>query len=467
MKQVLTTFLILNCVITNAQVFNSNCTSTPSLIQLYRVDASRLAEVRLLETGNDFKDSIHLHQATYDTILNALIRLHNMDWSPMRDTLRNIFQFSDFNKIYGFEPDSTHFHSGCINWSLSAGGFCSNYSKNISFIAHNGTTWVSQWKAGNFNTTNNAEINNLINRFSLQVDYRGDLMNNNSSFDIKGNIYLNSTAIRNRLKSILPSITLSNGSSYTTAQFVGDGNRINFKIRPNFIEVDFVNACGDCPAGCTRFTTWTFRLPYNNCTVEYVSRSGAAQPGQDPFCLRGTLVNLGITNFYIQSSPQKSTLHFTSNQNTSNKNYLIEKSENGTNFTTIGQIAPTNKSIETYSFIDNNINSTRAFYRIKTINNNNANWYSQTIKTEHSLPNDLSILQTSNSKNIQLSYNNTKEGKTNIVIYNSIGLKLWQNQYSFSKGNVQLPISLSNYSKGVYVLRVEGNGKQLSKSFVL
>ncbi|MFY8129091.1 MAG: T9SS type A sorting domain-containing protein [Chitinophagaceae bacterium] len=466
MKQVLTTFLILNCVITKAQVFNSSCTSTPSLVQLYRIDASRLAEVRLLETNSNFKDSIHLHQATYDTILNALIRLHNMDWSPMRDTIRNIFQFADFQKIYGFEPDSTHFHKTLIDW---AWGVASNeyYSKNISFIAHNSTTWVSQWKTGNYSATNNADINNLVNRFNLQVDYRGDLLNNNSVFDIKGAINLNSTAIRNKLKLILPSITLNNGSSYSTAQFFGDGNRINFRIRPSFIEVDFVNACGDCPSGCTRFTIWTFRLPYSNCTVEYVSRSGAAQPGQDPFCLRGSLVNLGITNFYIQSTSQKNILNFTSNQNTSIKHYLIEKSENGINFTNIGSITPTNENIEFYSFTDYNINNSRAYYRIKTINNNNSKWYSQIVKTERSLPIDISILQTSNSKNIQLSFYNQTEGKTKISLYNSIGVKIWQNEYNLNKGSVQIPINLSEYSKGMYILRLECNGKHNSKTFIL
>lgn len=108
--------MLFCCVIikANTQTYSSSCIITPAIEQLYKVDAMRMTIARLNETNHPYKDSIALPQDVYDSVMRVFAIVHNMQNSPLKDTLRNLFMFSNFGSqtlpIYdtNYEVDSSH-----------------------------------------------------------------------------------------------------------------------------------------------------------------------------------------------------------------------------------------------------------------------------------------------------------------------------------------------------------------------
>jgi uncharacterized protein len=134
------------------------------------------------------------------------------------------------------------------------------------------------------------------------------------------------------------------------------------------------------------------------------------------------------------------------------KQYELESSVNGTSFTKIGTIVAANNNL--YSYKDYTTYGNTVFYRLKIVDNNGSFMYSNIVK----LTNDkivVSVVYPNPTKNSAvLQINDASLILTNANLYDAKGVILKSIRIT---ANQQL-IDLSNYSKGIYTLKLS-NGK--------
>jgi hypothetical protein len=145
----------------------------------------------------------------------------------------------------------------------------------------------------------------------------------------------------------------------------------------------------------------------------------------------------------------------------------IERSFNGTAYTTIGSVVGKNISTEfTYDYTDNSLptSATKVFYRLKFLEKNGQHPYSGTIVFSLIKNNNSGLRVMPNPVNdkIQLSFEVNSTGNADITIVNSQGQNMQVFKYPVEKGNNNIPLNnLGNLSAGLYIIRVNINGQML------
>lgn len=150
---------------------------------------------------------------------------------------------------------------------------------------------------------------------------------------------------------------------------------------------------------------------------------------------------------------------------------IIERSFNGSNYTSIGNITSKNTSTEfKYNFTDNKLPSsaTKIFYRLKLLEKNGQHQYSSIVT--FSLTNNnagLHIIPNPAKDKIQLSFDAGSSGNADITILNAQGQNVKLLKYQVEKGKNNIPLNnLNNLSSGLYIVRVNLNGKVLLSKFI-
>lgn len=153
--------------------------------------------------------------------------------------------------------------------------------------------------------------------------------------------------------------------------------------------------------------------------------------------------------------------------------YEIERSKDGQNFESIGQISPTanNSSAASYSWVDMNYDNTVTFYRIKSVDINNAYSYSNIMKIDPNQSGGPQFVLYPNpvvGKQVSIQVNNINPGTYTIQIFDNNGRNLYSQNFDHHGGElsqvIQLPEDITN---GIYSMRIHGNNLNLLKSFIV
>ncbi len=242
MKTALIFFGILITLSSQSQIVQSTCYQDSALISTYQEDAKRMTVRRFYDNGNPYKDSIVIPTNYSDTILNALIAVHNAVSLSGRDTVVNILAIHTF-----FNP---MFH-------------------DIDITADSNEVWMQQLKNNNFPTGNFA-IDNLILDYNLIVAQYVSYPLSDVTDDVRfyTSKFLNMKAMSDYALTI-PGIIYSNGGGWS-----GDGSDITSTIFSDRIELTYSYGWGDCILGCIKRRYWKFNV-YNDCSVEYLGSYGS------------------------------------------------------------------------------------------------------------------------------------------------------------------------------------------------
>jgi hypothetical protein len=249
-------FAVTSSLAVSSQTLPSDCLCTDPLIRIYQNDALRMAYRRVFEVGNPYKDSIKIHKPTADTMMQQLALVYNMPASALRDSLVWIFgrppSLSQYTCYYtGY--DSSHVH-----------GFIPNLMR-FEVVGQASAPWVADWLAGNFTTSSNTQLNQLMSTYNLTAQPTYSIpLNGTRSFTLKSAVYYNTEALRKRFD-------LLDGVVSTNQVFpIGDGCDIQYRRENNVTYMDYLHKCSDCFAGCIVIRTFRFKIPDNTCTVEYL-----------------------------------------------------------------------------------------------------------------------------------------------------------------------------------------------------
>jgi hypothetical protein len=169
---------------------------------------------------------------------------------------------------------------------------------------------------------------------------------------------------------------------------------------------------------------------------------------------------ISFTAAWIQKG-KTARLDFKTDNETGTCCFDIEKSADGFHFFTIGTLPAKNiAGIQSYSFIDNNANSKKQFYRLKTKDITGRYDYSNIQQLQYNTSMEILVFPNPTTDVLQLQLNSAY-GKVNLQVINTAG-QIIKQLHNVPATNRVLTIPVQNLVPGNYWLRLQtGDEKQV------
>jgi len=141
------------------------------------------------------------------------------------------------------------------------------------------------------------------------------------------------------------------------------------------------------------------------------------------------------------------------------KDFEVERSSDGVNFNALQHVAASNKNngINVYNVIDNKPLNGKSWYRLKIIDNDESFIYSSIVPVTNLIKSFISIIPNPVGDVLNLNVESIKNSPVEIKIYASNGKLLLQKTSQVFRGNNTININVSNYAKGMYLVKVIQN----------
>ncbi|MEO7523480.1 MAG: M1 family aminopeptidase [Ferruginibacter sp.] len=184
----------------------------------------------------------------------------------------------------------------------------------------------------------------------------------------------------------------------------------------------------------------------------------------------GTVVPLQLISFDAIESNCTVTLKWTTNNERQTKQYEVEYSSDGINFTTVTTINSNHsdsQSLYQYNYLLGN--GAVHYFRLKMVNENDSYTFSQQIKIDKSCNKPFSVHVNPNpvSENMVATINIPVAGSTNLRILNHAGALLYKETRMLNGGENKVEINFAKkLPKGAYILRTENDHVIITTRFV-
>ena len=151
--------------------------------------------------------------------------------------------------------------------------------------------------------------------------------------------------------------------------------------------------------------------------------------------------------------------------------YTIERSNDGEQFVTIGQVKPTNSTHSSYHFIDQNPKEGINYYRLKVQESDGEISYSTvaTVVFENKNPQIVVYPNPTTFSEAKISFRNISSGNYSITLYDMMGKRTSLQKIEHLGGNSIYPLSVaSKMTSGNYLMQVkDSKGKVVAITKVL
>lgn len=152
-------------------------------------------------------------------------------------------------------------------------------------------------------------------------------------------------------------------------------------------------------------------------------------------------------------------LSWTTTQENNNSMFILEKSDNGTDYQTIGSIrgAGTTREAKRYRFLDHQAANNKVFYRLKQVDFNGNFTYSETLNVTKKLETNILLVQLSSetvNKTFDFTVDALKEGGVVLQLIDGTNKIVWQGTHMLTFGLNSLSIDVSPYREGMYKVLV-------------
>ena len=200
-----------------------------------------------------------------------------------------------------------------------------------------------------------------------------------------------------------------------------------------------------------------------NTATTYISNSLCAGSMDN----RLRVLPIQLTSFTGNCYKQNIELKWNTATEVNNKNFSVERSNDGKSWQSVGNIAGAGNSavLLNYSLVDNLASAyTTFFYRLKQTDVDNNFKYSKVIsvtKCGASEEENLSISPNPSTGQFSFNFNGDKNLISSTEILNVQGLKVYQTN------GFQAKVNLSNQAAGIYLVRVHLNSKTIIRRIVI
>ena len=176
-----------------------------------------------------------------------------------------------------------------------------------------------------------------------------------------------------------------------------------------------------------------------------------------------------FTNYQAARNGNENKLTWNIADNEASKQFIIEKSIDGKNFTQIGLVHSTSKiGVEQYGFNDPT-NTSKSFYRIKLVTIQSSYLYSNTLLLENKGKggNGLHLHQNPVDSYLNFAYQSEENTIGTISIYNGSGVKVYSQKTNLAKDVNSITINLDGkIYRGLYILEVKTSMNHNTVKFI-
>lgn len=174
-----------------------------------------------------------------------------------------------------------------------------------------------------------------------------------------------------------------------------------------------------------------------------------------------------LTDFKVQRSGISNTLSWKTSQELNSNYFSIQRSNDGSNFTEIGQVKAAGKSgtIKNYSFADAAPKKSTNYYRIKMVDLDNSGKFSDIRNIRNDALLVFSIYPNPVRENLVLEWNAESAGKAAITITDISGRTFYNNESDIINGNNKITIDAGKFAKGVYNIKVTTAEDSYTRTF--
>lgn len=213
--------------------------------------------------------------------------------------------------------------------------------------------------------------------------------------------------------------------------------------------------------------TFTYRLTDNGLTP--LSSNVATVTIEYPSALIALPVRL--TSFGGSLVNDKAQLRWSVAENEAGAYFEVLRSSDGKNFSSAGVIfASAKEGAESYNFADGTKTVQVHYYKLTLVNKNRSTSTStvialraETEKTRHSL----SILKNPVGSTLAFTYTSSANTTSNVVIYNTAGVKVFSTKINSQKGINTVSLSLdSRIVSGTYILEVSNTNERSATKLI-
>lgn len=181
----------------------------------------------------------------------------------------------------------------------------------------------------------------------------------------------------------------------------------------------------------------------------------------------GNTLPVIINSFTAQRAGAVNVLSWTTQQEINTFHFVVERSSDGVNFTSIGQVAAAGNSnaVRTYSFTDRNPLKGNNYYRLKTVDKDNSSRFSNTRNVRNEGVADVTLYPNPVTDKVSLAINTDKATEGQLSISDISGKIIYSRSVKLAAGNTTLPISLSNISTGSYIMKIQLDDAVIVRKF--
>ncbi len=183
-----------------------------------------------------------------------------------------------------------------------------------------------------------------------------------------------------------------------------------------------------------------------------------------------TVVPVSLLSFTASLNNNRTVnLNWKTTNEVNNKLFIVERSLDGVNFTTVGTVNALSNTVNNYMLVDNNPANGINYYRLKEVDKDGAFVYSKTITIDLSKEVINAFTVQPNpviSNSIVLDINSGSIGKINVVINDVSGRVLLHSFIDVTKGNQSATINAPSLKAGVYYISLIWENEKITQKIV-
>ncbi len=175
-----------------------------------------------------------------------------------------------------------------------------------------------------------------------------------------------------------------------------------------------------------------------------------------------------LLNFTVQRIKKINKISWNTSQEINSKSFVIERSNDGRSFSTIGQVAAIGNSNSTlqYSFTDNAPSKGINYYRLKQLDFDNTAKYSAVRNVRNEGTVDITIYPNPVKDILKVDITSDKTDKANISITDISGKLVYsKNSFDITEGLNNPGINTSDLKAGTYIIKIQLSDDVVVKKF--
>lgn len=191
--------------------------------------------------------------------------------------------------------------------------------------------------------------------------------------------------------------------------------------------------------------------------------------GFSSFYLHGgsTPIPVNLVDFKVQRAGKVNNVTWSTSQEVNTSHFVIERGNDGTNFTEIGRVTANGNSntLLTYSFVDANPVKGINYYRLRVVDRDNSGKFSAVRSVRNEGIADVSIYPNPVNNEMTLTIDADKAETGALVISDVTGKVVATRTITVAQGNNKLPVNTAALASGAYIIKVQLNDDIVVRKF--